>query len=61
LDLHGVLDQAGEAVAEAPCGAAIATEHELGEIGGQMLGADGAVVGAEEPALGEAEHQVDGG
>ena len=30
------------------------------EIGLEMLGSDGAVVGAEQPALGEAEDEVDG-
>ena len=41
-----MLDQAGEAVGDAPCGAAIEAEDELVEIGGQMLAADGAVVGS---------------
>ena len=46
-------------MADALGGAAVEAEDELVEIGRQMLGADGAVVGAEQPALGEAEDQVD--
>ena len=40
-------------------GAAVEAEHELVEIGREMLGRDRAVVGAEQRTLGEAEHQVD--
>src|SRR3954452_16665388 len=57
--LHGLLDEAGEAVAEALGGAAVEAEDVLVEIGRQMLLADGTVVGAHEPALGEAEDEVD--
>src|SRR4051812_22604751 len=56
-----MLDDAGEAVAEALGGAAVEAENELVEIGRQVLGRGGAVVGAEQPALGQAEHQVDRG
>jgi hypothetical protein len=52
-----VLDDAREAVADAPGGAAVEAEHELVEIGRQVLVADSAVVGTEQPPLGEAEHQ----
>ena len=55
------LHEVGEAVADAPGGAAIEAEDELVEISRKVFRADGAVVGAEQPALGEAEHQVDGG
>ena len=41
-------------------GAAVEAEDVLVEIGREMLLADGAVVGAEQPAFGEAEDQVDG-
>ena len=58
---HGVLDQAGEAVADGLGLAAVEAEDELVEVALQVLGPDGAVVGAEEPALGEAEDEVDGG
>ena len=54
-----LLDDAGEAVGDAPGGAAVEAEDELVEVGRQMLLGDGAVVGAEQPALGQAEHQVD--
>ena len=37
----------------------IQAEHELVEIGRQVLGRDRAVVGAEQPALGQAKDQVD--
>ena len=63
---HGPLDQAGEAVADALGGAAVEAEHVLVEprvrpcrpearVGGRVPRADGAVVGAREPAPGEAE------
>ena len=57
----GVLDQAGEAVADGLGLASVEAEDELVEVALQVLGADGAMVGAEEPALGEAEDEVDGG
>src|ERR671915_698813 len=60
-DLHAMLDQPSEAVADALGGAAVEAEDELVEIGRQMLLGDGAVMGTEQPALGETEHQVDGG
>src|SRR3954469_24660535 len=59
LDAHGVLDEAGEAVADPLGGAAVEAERVLVEVGGEVLLAHRAVVGAEEPALDEAEHQVD--
>ena len=55
-----LLDQAGEAVADALGGAAVEAEDVLVEIGLEVLGADRTVVGAEQPALGEAEDEVDG-
>ena len=55
----GLLDQAGEAVADALGGAAVEAEDVLVEIGLEMLLADRAVMGAEQPALGEAEDEVD--
>src|SRR3954469_22490591 len=59
LDAHGVLDEAGEAVADPLGGAAVEAERVLVEIGGEVLLAHRAVVGAEEPALDEAQHQGD--
>src|SRR5215212_3361133 len=56
---HGLLDRAREAVADAFGGAAVEAQDVLVEIGRQMLLADGTMVGAHEPALGEAEHEVD--
>ena len=61
LDAHGVLDEAGEAVADALGGAAVEAEHVLVEVGGEVLLAHRAVVGAQEPALGEAEDEMDAG
>ena len=48
-------------MAEAPGGAAVEAEYELVEVGRKMLLADRAVMGAQQPALDEAEHQMDGG
>src|SRR4051795_6506582 len=59
--LDGLLDQPGEAVADEVGGAAIEAEDVLVEVGGEVLLAHRPVVGAQEPALGEAEHQVDRG
>src|SRR4051795_6672960 len=59
--LDGVLDQPGEAVADESGGAAVEAERVLVEVGGEVLLAHRAVVGAQEPALGEAEDEVDGG
>src|SRR4051794_24628411 len=59
--LDGLLDQPGEAVADEVGGAAVEAERVLVEVGGEVLPAHRAVVGAEEPALGEAEDGVDGG
>ena len=59
FDLDRVLDDAGEPVAEVLGRAAVEAEVELVEIGRQMLLADRTVVGAEQPALGEAEDQMD--
>src|SRR4051812_9653111 len=51
--LDGLLDQPGEAVADEVGGAAVEAEHVLVEVGGEVLLAHRAVVGAQEPALGE--------
>ena len=59
--VDGVLDQPGEAVADGVGVAAVEAEDELVEVALQVLGSDGAVVGAEQPALGEAEDEMDGG
>src|SRR3954453_6461730 len=61
LDAHGVLDEAGEAVADPLGGAAIEAERVLVEEGGEGLLAHRAVVGAQQPALGEGENEVEGG
>src|SRR3954452_22247117 len=59
--LDGLLDQPGEAVADEGGGAAVEPERVLVEVGGEVLLAHRAVVGAQEPALGEAEDEVDAG
>src|SRR3954464_12307022 len=59
--LDGPLDQPGEAVADEGGGAAIEPEDVLVEVGGEVLLAHRAVVGAQEPALDEAEHEMDAG
>src|SRR3954453_16222602 len=59
--LDGLLDQPGEAVADEGGGAAVEPEDVLVEVGGEVLPAHRAVVGAQQPALGEAEDEVDGG
>ena len=56
-----MLDQPGEAVADGLGGAAVEAEDEFVEVALQVLGPDGAVVGAEQPAFGQAEDEVDGG
>src|SRR3954453_6993391 len=56
-----LLDEAGEAVADAPSGAAVEPEHVLVEVGRQVLPADRAMMGAQQPALGEAEEEMDAG
>src|SRR5436305_67578 len=61
LDAHGVLDEAGEAVADPLGGAAIEAERVLVEVGGEALLAHRAVVGAQQPALDEAEDEMDAG
>src|SRR5436305_11221842 len=72
LDAHGVLDEAGEAVADPLGGAAVEPERVLVKprvrlagprpgSGRQVLGADSAMMGAQQPALGEAEDEVDAG
>src|SRR5436305_8945293 len=61
LDAHGVLDEAGEAVADPLGGAAIEAERVLVEVGREVLLAHRPVVGAQEPALDEAEDEVDAG
>jgi hypothetical protein len=60
-DLDGVLDEAGEAVAGGVGFPAVEAEDEFVEVALQVLGADGAVVGAEQSAFGQAEDEVDGG
>src|SRR4051812_40241717 len=57
----GLLDQPGEAVADEGGGAAVEPEDVLVEVGGEVLLAHRAVVGAQEPAFGEAEDEMDGG
>jgi len=59
-DADGVLKDAGEAVGEALGAAAVEAEDIFVEVALQVLGADGAVVGAQEPPLGEAEDEMDG-
>src|SRR4051794_40252960 len=59
--LDGLLDQPGEAVADPLGGAAVEAERVLVEVGGEVPLAHRAVVGAEEPALGEAEDEMDAG
>ena len=59
--LDGMLDRPGEAVADGLGLPAVEAEDELVEVVLQVLGADSAMVGAEEPGLGEAEDEVDGG
>src|SRR3954454_6596051 len=59
--LDGLLDQPGETVADEGGGAAIEPEHVLVEVGGEVLLAHRAVVGAQEPAFGEAEDEMDAG
>src|SRR3954449_6555068 len=59
--LDGLLDQPGEAVADEGGGAAVEPEDVLVEVGGEVLLAHRAVVGAQQPALDEAEDEVDGG
>src|SRR3954462_11881811 len=54
---HGLLDQAGEAVADDLGGAPVEAEYLLVQVPFQVLRADGAVMGAEQPALGEGEHE----
>src|SRR3954468_24201046 len=61
LGADGLLDEAGEAVADAPGGAAVEPEHVLVEGGRQGVGADSAMMGAQEPALGEGGAEVDAG
>src|SRR4051794_21459836 len=56
-----MLDEAGEAVADPLGGAAVEAERVLVEVGGEVLLAHRAEVGAEEPALGEAGDGVDAG
>src|SRR5438270_5435035 len=59
--LDGLLDQPCEAVADEGGGAAVEPEDVLVEVGGEVLLAHRAVVGAEEPALDEAEDEMDAG
>src|SRR3954447_13739155 len=61
LDAHGVLDEAGEAVADPLGGAAVEPEDVLVEVGGEGLLAHPAGGGAQEPALDEAEDEMDAG
>src|SRR5436305_11630226 len=59
--LDGLLDQPGEAVADEVGGAAIEPEDVLVEVGGEVLLAHRPVAGAQEPAFGEAEDEMDAG
>src|SRR5438270_2490193 len=59
--LDGLLDQPGEAVADEGGGAAVEPEDVLVEVGGEVLPAHRPVVGAQEPALDEAEDEMDAG
>ena len=56
-----LLDQTGETVTDALGGAAVEAEHVLVEVGLEVFGADRTVMGAEQPALGEAEDEMDAG
>ena len=60
-DADGVLKDAGEAVGRVLGAAAVEAEDEIVEVALQVLGADGTVVRAQEPPLGEAEDEMDGG
>jgi len=60
-DADGVLKDASEPVGRALGAATIEPEDEFVEVALQVLGADGAVVRAQEPPLGEAEGEMDGG
>ena len=57
----GVLDEAGETVADGFGGSAVEAEDVFIEVVLQVFGADSAVMGAEQPSFGEAEDEVDGG
>src|SRR3954452_13036459 len=59
--LDGLLDHPGEAVADEGGGAAVEPEDVIVKVGGEVLLAHRAVVGAEEPALDEAEDEMDAG
>jgi hypothetical protein len=60
-DAGGVLKHPGEAVGGALGAAPVEPEDELVEIALQVLGADGAVVRAQQPTLGEAKDEMEGG
>ena len=60
LCFDGVFDQPGEAMADGAGGTAVEAEDIFVEIALQMFGADRTVMGAEQPALGETEDEVDG-
>jgi len=60
-DANGVPKDAGEAVSGAPRATAVEAEDVLVEVALQVLGADGAVVGARQPALDQPEDEMDGG
>ncbi len=54
-----MLDQPCEAVADGLCLAAVEAKDERFEVALQVLGAHGAVVRVQEPALGKTEEEVD--
>ena len=60
LGHHGLFEQAVEEQAAASRGAAVEAERELVEVGVEVLGADGALVGAQEPALEQLRDSVHG-
>ena len=59
--LDGVLDDACETVADRLGGSPVEAKDVLVEIALHMFGADRTVMGAEQPAFGEPEDEVDGG
>ena len=60
LGEDGLFDQAGKTMGDALGGPSVEAEDVLVEIGLQVLGADRPMVGAQKPAFGEPEDEVDG-